>query len=250
MAYVGTPSYMGGDLNTLASILQGEAGGEGLQGLQAVANVIQNRANQNFSGYGSSPLDQALAHNQFQGQSSNISPEAQQVAQQLLGGKLQDVTGGALYYANPADSSASWARNLNANNALQIGHHFFTNNTNGQPFAPNPYASMADGPKGQEMYQPPMQQPTAVAGSQPSDDNNLGMTAQQGHDVASILDPNQNNFGNRLHAAFQRLMYTPNAPMPYLRGIGDARASGNDLLKALQANGLDLSGLLMKQRLG
>ncbi len=115
---------------------------------------------------------------------------------------------------------------------------------------PNPFAGMADGPKGQEMYQPPMQQPTAVAGSQPSDTNNLGLTGQQGQDIASILDPNQQNAGSRLQGMFQRMAYTPNAPAPALRGIGDARASGNDLLKALQANGLDLSGLLAKQRLG
>jgi len=250
MAYVGTPNFMGSDLNTLASILQGEAGGEGLRGLQAVADVIQNRASQNFSGYGSSLLDQALARNQFQGQSTKPSPEAKQVAAQLLGGQLPDVTGGALYYANPGASTASWARNLNANNALQIGNHYFTNNTNGQPFAPSPYANMADGPKGQEMYPslPSAAQPTAVAGSDGSDPS-LGLSAQQGNDIASILNPNQDNFGNRLQAAFQKLAQTPNAPMPRMGGGGDARSSGNDLLKALQANGLDLSQLLMKQRL-
>lgn len=252
MAYVGTPNYLGSDLNTLASILQGEAGGEGLRGLQAVADVIQNRANQNFSGYGSNLLDQALARNQFQGQSSNPSPQAQQVAQQLLSGQLPDVTGGALYYANPGASTASWARNLNANNALQIGNHYFTNNTNGQPFSPNPYAGMADGPKGQESYpMPPAPSPSiATASSDAPDNNSLGLTAQQGNDIASILNPNGDNFGNRLQAAFQKLGQMPNAPTPRMGGGGDARSSGYDLLKALQANGLNLSQLLLKQRLG
>ncbi|QAZ46757.1 hypothetical protein C1M53_31380 [Mesorhizobium sp. Pch-S] len=151
MAYVGTPRSRGSELDTLASILQGEAGGEGLRGLQAVASVIQNRANQNFSGYGSSLLDQALARNQFQGQSSRVGREARTVAEQLLGGRLPDVTGGALYYANPGDSTASWARRLNEGNALKIGNHYFTDNAKGEPFS-NPYAGMADGPKGQEAY--------------------------------------------------------------------------------------------------
>lgn len=151
MAYVGTPRLFGSDLETLASILQGEAGGEGLKGLQAVGSVIQNRAKKNFSGYGTSLLDQALARNQFQGQSTKIGPEARTVAEQLVGGRLPDVTGGALYYANPGASTASWARRLNDANALKIGNHYFTDNANGAPFS-NPYANMADGRKGEETY--------------------------------------------------------------------------------------------------
>lgn len=151
MAYVGTPRARGSDIDTLASILQGEAGGEGLRGLQAVASVIQNRANRNFSGYGTSLLDQALARNQFQGQSTQIGPEARTIAEQLIGGNLPDATGGALYYANPGASTASWARRLNNANALKIGNHYFTDNANGRPFS-NTYANMADGRKGEEVY--------------------------------------------------------------------------------------------------
>jgi len=154
MAYVGTPRARSSDIETLASILQGEAGGEGLRGLQAVANVIQNRAGKNFSGYGASLLDQALARNQFQGQSTKVGPEALTVAEQLVGGGLPDITNGALYYANPGASTASWARRLNDENALKIGNHYFTDNANGVPFS-NPYANMPDGPKGQESYPAP-----------------------------------------------------------------------------------------------
>jgi hypothetical protein len=136
MAYVGTPRYLGSDLKTLASILQGEAGGEGVSGMQAVASVIQNRANQNFSGYGKGLIDQALAEQQFQGQAKNPSKAAREVAAQLIGGQVPDITGGALYYANPADSSAQWARNLNSGNALKIGNHYFTDNAEGKPFSP------------------------------------------------------------------------------------------------------------------
>jgi len=156
MAYVGTPSRYGSELDTLASILQGEAGGEGLRGLQAVADVIRNRANQNFSGFGSGLLDQALARNQFQGQSSRIGPEARQVAEQLQNGTLPDVAGDALYYANPGASTAKWARNLNSSNALKIGNHYFTDNANGVPFGQAATQVPPDGPKGQEAYLPPL----------------------------------------------------------------------------------------------
>lgn len=244
MSYVGTPRYMGSDLQTLASILQGEAGGEGPQGLQAVASVIQNRANQNFSGYGNSLIDQALARNQFQGQSPNPSPEALAVAQQLASGNLSDPTHGALYYANPGASSASWARNLNPSNSLQIGNHYFTDNTNGNPFAgvaPGP-----DGPKGQESYaQPvlgPSQQPSPLgppAGSPgiPTD------VAQYAADDGSQKTP-----GQWLQGAFQKLRYYPDAPAVRFGAMGDARNSGGDLLKALSAP--NLSDLLAQNRLG
>jgi hypothetical protein len=118
---------------------------------------------------------------------------------------------------------------------------------------PNPYAGMADGPKGQESYPvPPAPSPSiATASSDAPDSTSLGLTAQQGNDIASILAQNDpNSPHNRLMAAFQKLGQTPNSPMPYGRGGGDARSSGYDLLKALQANGLNLSQLLMKQRLG
>jgi hypothetical protein len=144
MAYVGTPRYLGSDLKTLASILQGEAGGEGVSGMQAVASVIQNRANQNFSGYGKGLIDQALAEQQFQGQAKNPSKAAREVAAQLIGGQVPDITGGALYYANPADSSAQWARNLNSGNALKIGNHYFTDNAEGKPFSPAAAAANAE----------------------------------------------------------------------------------------------------------
>lgn len=133
MAYVGTARRYDSPVYTLASILQGEAATEGQRGMQAVANVINNRALANFGGYGTNLVDQATANGQFQGQ-SRPSATAISVARQLIGGTLPDITGGATYYANPSASTAGWARNLNAGNALQIGNHFFTNNQAGVPF--------------------------------------------------------------------------------------------------------------------
>lgn len=240
MSYVGTPRYLGSDLETLASILQGEAGGEGPQGLQAVASVIQNRANQNFSGYGKSLIDQALAHNQFQGQSATPSPEARAVAAQLTsGGLANDPTHGALYYANPGASSASWARNLNPDNSLQIGHHYFTDNTNGNPFggaAPGP-----DGPKGQEAYAQPVLGPSP----QPSP---LGPPGGIPTDVAQYAAADeQKTPGQWLQGVFGKIAQTPDAPAVRFGPMGDARNSGGDLLKALNAP--TLSDLLSKKRL-
>lgn len=237
MAYVGTPSYLGNDLQTLASILQGEAGGEGILGMQAVADVIRNRANQNFSGYGSSPLAQALARNQFQGQSSKVGPEAMTVAQQLMSGKLPDVAGNAVYYANPGASTASWARNLNSDNALKIGNHYFTDNAKGAPFsAPSPYAALPDGPKGQEEW-PTTPKPDLVpATNGPSDVPS---------DVAAYAASGETK--SPLQGFFSALAQTPDAPPVRFGPMGDARNTGSALLKQLQAT--PIAQLLLQQRL-
>jgi hypothetical protein len=224
MAYVGTPNRLGNDLQTLASIIQGEAGGEGLVGMQAVADVIRNRASNNFSGYGSGLLDQALARNQFQGQSSKVGPEALSVAQQLQSGTLPDVAGNAVYYANPGASTASWAKRLNDQNALKIGNHYFTDNANGVPFAAARYPG-PDGPKGQESYPLPVQ-------PQPQQQMDAGIP----QDVASYAasDDQAKTPGEWLQGAISKLgkIDTP-APMN-LGQMGDARQTGSLLLKALQ----------------
>jgi len=103
--------------------------------MQAVFNVMQNRANINFGGFGSDILSQALAPNQFQGQITNFSPDALNIANQGLSGNLADITGGATSYAVPSASTAAWATNLNNSNSLQIGSQYFTDNQNGVPFS-------------------------------------------------------------------------------------------------------------------
>lgn len=136
MAYVGTARRRGSARDTLASVIQGEAAGEGLTGMRAVAGVIGNRARTNFSGHGNDYVSQATARMQFQGQATP-GAQAYQVADELLAGTLQDPTGGALYYANPGASTARWARNLDASNSLVIGNHYFTDNAEGRPFTGN-----------------------------------------------------------------------------------------------------------------
>jgi hypothetical protein len=119
--YVGTPTFQQNSTYTLASIIQGEA--SSYEGQQAVASVINNRANAGF--YDGTVLGNALAPNQFQGQTTP-TPQALSIATQLQNGTLADNTGGALYYANPSASTASWARSLNDTNALNIGGNYFT----------------------------------------------------------------------------------------------------------------------------
>ncbi len=134
-----TPRFLGDNTTTVASVIQAEAGNQSVSGMVGVADVMQNRANSNFGGYGTSIIDQITAQGQFQSQSpvSQISPDAMATAQALTSGGLGDVTGGATYYANPSASSALWAKNLDNSNSLQIGQHFFTNNTDGTPFTPD-----------------------------------------------------------------------------------------------------------------
>jgi hypothetical protein len=229
MAYVGTPRMRGDQLQTLASIIQGEAGGEGLLGMQAVADVIRNRAGKNFSGYGSGLLDQALARNQFQGQSSKIGPEALRVAQQLQDGTLPDAAGSALYYANPGASTAAWARNLNASNALKIGNHYFTDNANGVPFAGGSYVG-PDGPKGQESYPSPADPAAPQQGGMMADTG-----IPQGVADYAASDDNQKS---PLASFFERLGNVEYPAPPRLGPMGDARETGGLLLKALAQPGI------------
>ncbi len=128
MAYVGTPSYSGNNVYTLASILQGESSSS--QGWAAIGNVMANRAASNYGGYGSDIMSQALAPNQFQGQSTP-SAGAIAAAQSILDGSNPNVAGNAMFYAAPG-STAGWAVNaLNSGNGITIGGNTFFADTNG-----------------------------------------------------------------------------------------------------------------------
>lgn len=134
MAYVGTPKRLETDVETIATILTGEAGGEPIQEIIAVACVMLNRADHDFCRFGMTMVDQATAHMQFQGQTIPPSPVCLHIAEEALSGELHDITQGAIYYANPRTSSARWARRLNSTNSLRIGRQYFTDNVVGIPF--------------------------------------------------------------------------------------------------------------------
>ena len=142
MAYVTKPTRYDDPVYTIASIIEGEARGEGQRGMEAVGAVIVNRANQNFRGFGTDPVDQATASTvlksgkriaQFQGQ-AQPGQQALAVARQVVSGTLKDPTGGAIFYANPGASTAKWAKRLDENNSVKIGNHYFTDNDRGRVF--------------------------------------------------------------------------------------------------------------------
>jgi hypothetical protein len=115
---------------------------------------------------------------------------------------------------------------------------------------PSPYAGFADGPKGQEAYDPPglgggSPSSFGLAGSTNAPGGILGGIPQDVADYAAAPEPKP--FGERLQSAFKALADTPDAPQVRFGQMGDARASGDSLLKALNAP--QLSDILLKKRL-
>ena len=129
------------EMDVLARTLYGEARGEGLTGIEAVANVIMNRVQiaREKGGYwwGNSVKDVCLKPFQFSCWNpddinfdviQSITPcdpifyVCQHVAMRAVRGTLKDSTGGATHYhalsVNPA-----WARHLIP--CAQIGNHLF-----------------------------------------------------------------------------------------------------------------------------
>lgn len=126
----------------LAVTLLGEAGGEGATGMQAVGNVIMNRARTGYMG--NTPSQVIMKDNQFsvwnnQSPSAYLSRvqgtaaynKAYDMAGQLLSGNLSDVTGGANQYLNLAtvtrsNPNGSWRSWYDASKVTKkIGNHTF-----------------------------------------------------------------------------------------------------------------------------
>lgn len=104
------------------------------------------------------------------------------------------------------------------------------------------YSQAPDGPKGQEAYAAPGLFPQQAPGGILGDPG----IPQEVADYAATPDPKP--FGERLQGAFKILAGTPDAPMPRLGPMGDARQSGDSLLKALNAP--KYADILLKQRMG
>jgi len=130
------------DLDLMAWTLLGEAAGEGSKGMQAVANVIVNRAN---SGQYPSRIGKVvLQPKQFStwntgeggndpqsrySKKSDAFKNARIIAEQAVNGELPDITGGALNYWAPRGmkngADPYWAKNVPEDQRLAIGNHVF-----------------------------------------------------------------------------------------------------------------------------
>lgn len=125
-------------LDTLARTLWGEARGEGRAGMQAVANVIRNRALRP-GWWGRSIAEVCLRPWQFSCwlkddpnrekllRVSDDDPAfvlARAIAAQALAGGLTDLTGGATHY-HAVDAAPGWAKGRTP--CAVIGRHAFYN---------------------------------------------------------------------------------------------------------------------------
>ncbi len=124
------------ELELLARLIQCEAGGEGVPGMQAVASVVMNRVEQTYGEYGryNTIRDVVFAPRQFecatQQQQSiyNMNPEQTHydIAMWAMnGGRLPDLVD-ALWFYNPY--SATCRQNFPNQNGyfqLHLGNHCF-----------------------------------------------------------------------------------------------------------------------------
>lgn len=142
--------------DTLIRTVLGEARGEGLDGMAAVAQVIQNRANSGQ--YPSDPSEVALQPYQFStwnsgeggnnpqqfSPNSNAYQQAAQVIDSVFSGQVPDRTNGALFYHTP-QVSPNWANSVNRYGTTQLGNHIFYNGRPTPPGEiPNQVASWTD----------------------------------------------------------------------------------------------------------
>ena len=123
-------------VDILARVIWGEAEGEGAEGMQAVGNVILNRANikkdknipelmfrkDQFSAIGDKDRFNAMI---------NLTPDnpqyiqALEISKKLLSGELDDITNGATHFYNPktANMNYSWIKEYPV--VATIGNHTF-----------------------------------------------------------------------------------------------------------------------------
>jgi len=124
--------------------LYGEARGEGEAGMQAVLNVLMNRAKGDFSkvkGLALAPkqfslwndvknpastaiaLGKQVRDKEIQGTDKAMYLKAAGLVDQAMKGTLKDITGGAQFYFNPSIVNPPWAKKMKK--TASIGHHDF-----------------------------------------------------------------------------------------------------------------------------
>lgn len=131
------------DIDTLARTIWGEARGEGVQGMEAVAAVVMNRVNADLGNDGKPDWwgegVEAVCKKPFQFSCWNFDDpnrdkiiaisaddpwfrHAREIAQQAIAGELPDITGGASHYCR-SDLLPSWVKDKKP--TVIIGRHSF-----------------------------------------------------------------------------------------------------------------------------
>lgn len=115
-------NYDDNDIQVMSLCVWKEARGEGQLGMEAVANVINNRAKSWYK-LSDNPIHTAVyAKNQFTSMSISSDPQynleprpedvefilATQICKNILGGLSTDLTDGACYYYNPKTATSKW----------------------------------------------------------------------------------------------------------------------------------------------
>lgn len=124
------------EIDTLARTLWGEARGEGVRGMQAVANVITNRVNRG-GWYGATYQEVCLKPYQFScwldtdpnyekllrvNEKDSQFAQAVQIAKKAYNVELPDITGGAINY-HAKSVLPYWAKSMSK--TATIGNHIF-----------------------------------------------------------------------------------------------------------------------------
>jgi len=113
-------------INPIALTIAGEAGGEGSQGMYAVACVIQNRSIRS----GKDP--EQVVMKGFYGRTNKVTkgfyliykPYIDELVRRIQAGKLEDTTGGATHFENiEAFGRPYWAKRMMI--TKKIGRHTF-----------------------------------------------------------------------------------------------------------------------------
>lgn len=137
------------DIEIVAATLIGEAGGEGEEGMQAVLNVIMNRANDNFNNAAKVCL-RPWQFSVWNDQKNNVSGYIKEkkrhprwnVALKLIklaiDNKLPDITGNATFYVNPKVEQPDWMYLYKLTKI--IGKHYFYININAKTNKKEPIA--------------------------------------------------------------------------------------------------------------
>lgn len=108
------PAWADTQAERIAQTLAAEAGGEGRQGLYAVACTIGNRAR----AWGLSPYQVVSQPHQYYGFTARnrvrlyatVRHDADEITALLLSGRLVDCTGGALYFRRPDEPRFRWCK--------------------------------------------------------------------------------------------------------------------------------------------